>query len=98
MLHKESPRYTHHLWSVIAVKRILRNQIYIGNLAQMRTTTVSYKNHKVIRKDESDWVIIEHNHEPIISQELWDKVREVDASVSTGKKTKEGVTLPLSGL
>lgn len=42
--------------------------------------------------------MIEHYHEPIISQDLWDKVREVDASVSTGKKTKEGVTMPLSGL
>ena len=83
---------------MVAVKRILRNQIYIGNLAQLRTTTVSYKNHKTIRKDESDWVIVENNHEPIISKELWDKVREVDASVSTGKQTKQGITLPLSGL
>lgn len=40
----------------------------------------------------------ENNHEVIISKELWDKVREVDASVSTGKSTKEGVVLPLSGL
>ncbi len=98
MAHRDNTTYTNHLWGVVAIKRILRNQIYIGNLAQLRTTTVSYKNHKVIRKDESDWVVIEHNHEPIISQELWDKVREVDASVSTGKKTKEGVTMPLSGL
>ena len=64
----------------------------------MRTTTVSYKNHKVIRKDEADWIVVEHNHEPIIEQELWDKAHEVDASVSTGKSTKEGITLPLSGL
>ena len=45
-----------------------------------------------------DWVIVENNHEPIISQELWDKCREVDASVSNGKCTKERVTKPLSGL
>ena len=36
--------------------------------------TDSYKNHKVIRKGKEDWGIIENNHEPIISQELWDKV------------------------
>lgn len=97
-LGKETPRESKHLWSVCAVKRILRNQIYIGNLTQLRTTTVSYKNHKTIRKDESDWIIIENNHEPIISKKIWDKVREVDASVSTGKQTKQGITLPLSGL
>jgi len=97
-LGKSNPLKHNHLWGVEGVKRILRNQIYIGNLAQLRTTTVSYKNHKTIRKDESDWIICEQNHEPIISMELWNKVREIDASVSTGKQTKQGITLPLSGL
>jgi hypothetical protein len=43
-------------------------------------------------------VVIENTHEPIISQELWDKVREVENSVSQGKKTKSGFVAPLSGL
>lgn len=98
LLNKETPHYSLHLWSVETIKRLLRNQIYIGDLAQLRTTTVSYKNHKVIQKDKDDWVIIENNHEPIISRDLWDKVREIEASVSTGKMTKQGITLPLTGL
>ena len=97
-LDKEAPQYSHHLWSPTAVKCILSNSIYIGRLAQLRYTTVSYKNHKVIQKDEDDWAVVENNHEPIISKELWDKVREIEASVSTGKQTKKGVTMPLSGL
>ncbi|MBR6336422.1 MAG: recombinase family protein, partial [Ruminococcus sp.] len=80
------------------VKRILGNPIYIGRLEQLRYTTVSYKNHKIIQKDKDDWAVIENNHEPIISQELWYKVREIEDSVSTGKQTKKGVTMPLSGL
>ena len=98
LLNKKTPHYSLHLWSVETIKRLLRNQIYIGNLAQLRTTTVSYKNHKVIRKEEDEWVIIENNHEPVISRELWDKVREIEASVSTGKMTKQGITLPMTGL
>lgn len=98
LLNKETPHYSLHLWSVETIKRLLRNQIYIGNLAQLRTTTVSYKNHKVIRKEEDEWVVVENNHEPIISRELWDKVREIEAFVSTGKMTKQGITLPLTGL
>lgn len=39
-------------------------------------------------RDESEWVVVENTHEAIISQELWDKVREVEKSVSQGKKTK----------
>lgn len=97
-LGKPVPVYSRHLWQGQTVKRLLVNQIYIGNLAQMKETTVSYKNHKIIRKDQSEWVIIEHNHEPIISRELWDKVQEVNASVSRGRCTAEKLVNPLSGL
>ena len=86
------------MWGVSAVKRILRNPIYLGHLIQLRTTTVSYKNHKTVRRDENDWAVTENNHEAIISQELWDRVREVDDSVSNGKSSKNGITMPLSGL
>jgi hypothetical protein len=41
--------------------------------------------------------VIKNNHEPIVSQDLWDKCREVDKSVSHGKRNKKGVTAPLSG-
>jgi len=95
---KFKKRVTSGLWGDCSVRDILKNPIYIGSLAQLRTTTVSYKNHKVIRKDESDWIVVENNHEPIISQELWDKCREVDASVSRAKPTKAGEILPLTGM
>ena len=95
---KATPLYSHHLWSTQAVKRILHNPIYIGTLARMKMTTVSYKNHKVIKRDESDWIVHENNHEAIISKELWDKVRELEDSVSTGKSTKTGEIMPLSGM
>ena len=95
---KFNNRVSSKVWSVCSVRGILKNPIYIGNLAQLRTTTVSYKNHKLIRKDESEWVVVENTHEPIISQELWDKVREVDKSVSRAKPTKTGEILPLTGM
>jgi len=87
-----------HLWSAATVRTILHNKIYLGQLAQLRRTTVSHKNHKIVYKDESDWVIIENNHEPIITQELWERVREVESSVSRGKPTKTGYVNPLCGL
>ena len=86
------------LWCRTSVRRILKNPIYIGTLAQMRDTTVSYKNHQRIHKDKEDWIVIEHNHEPIISQELWDKAQEYDASVSRGKQDHRGIVSIFSGL
>ena len=95
---KANPLFTRHLWGCTAVRNILSNPIYIGNLAQQRSTNVSYKNHKVVYREPSEWVVLVGNHQPIISQELWDKCREVDASSSRGKRTKEGETRTFSGI
>ena len=97
-LGKPNPRHTAHLWGTDRIKQILRNPTYLGHLVQLRTTTVSYKNHKVIKKNEEDMVIIKNTHEPLVSQEMWDKIREIEASVSQGNSTKKGETMPLSGL
>ena len=55
------------------------------------------KKHKMIAKDQSDWVIIYNAHPPIISQELWDRVQERMKSRAKGKKTQKGIANPLSG-
>lgn len=87
-----------HLWNTSVLRTLLDNPAYIGTLAQHRTTTVSYKNHKWQRRPKEDWIVIENAHEPIISKELWDRVKEVESSVSHGKHTKRGYMHPLSGL
>ena len=86
-----------HLWSSVAVSRILKNPAYIGTLALHRVTTVSYKNHKPIYRPEEEWAVTENAHPAIIAKDLWDRVREAEASVSQGKRTKRGYTHPLSG-
>ena len=72
------------LWTAVTIREMLNKIIYIGHMPQLRWTSLSYKNHKRFRKDESEWTVVYNNHEPIISQELWDK-------------TKVGYTHPLSG-
>ncbi len=91
-------RQSHHLWSCGTIKQVLQNPTYLGHLVQMRTTTVSYKNKKTVKRDPEDMVWVYNTHEAIVSQELWDKCREMEASVSQGKKTKTGQVVPLSGL
>lgn len=85
------------LWSEMSLRFMLNNIMYIGHLPMLQETTVSYKNHKRQAKDPSDWVITYNNHEPIISQELWDKVHERMKSVAQGRKTRTGFVHPLSG-
>ncbi|MCM1295589.1 MAG: recombinase family protein, partial [Muribaculaceae bacterium] len=87
----------HPYWEQATIRPILKNIAYLGHLAQQKFSCVSYKNHKVIQKDMSDWVIIYNTHEPIISQELWDRVHERMKSQANGRKMHTGVTHPLSG-
>ena len=65
------------LWSAGTVIRILKNPIYTGVLVQGKETTPSYKVHKRITKDESEWTVINDNHEAIISKIDFDSVQKV---------------------
>ncbi len=65
------------LWSPNAIKHILTNEIYIGNLVQGKRTTISYKNHKIITKEQSKWIKSLNTHEPIINKDTFTKVQEL---------------------
>ena len=62
-------------WCTRTVMWILTNPVYLGKMIQHKTTRVSYKNHKIVKVPENEWVVKENAHEPIVSQELWDKCR-----------------------
>ena len=64
-------------WSAGTVIRVLKNPIYTGVLVQGKETTPSYKVHKRITKDESEWTVIEDSHEAIISKIDFDSVQKV---------------------
>ncbi len=64
-------------WSGSTVTGILDNKTYLGHMAGLRSTTLSYKNKKLIRHPESEQILVENTHEPLITQELWDIVQDV---------------------
>lgn len=75
----QSEKYTlsHCLWGVTTVKKILSNEVYIGTLIQGKERKVSYKSDKVVAVPKEDWIVIQDNHEPIISKEDFYKVQEI---------------------
>lgn len=88
----------HWIWCPSSINIMLRNMVYIGHMPQLMSSSVSYKNHKRTKKDKSEWIITYNTHEPIISQELWDKVQARRNSVAQGRTTfRTGYTHPLSG-
>jgi hypothetical protein len=46
-------------------------------MAGLRSTTMSYKNKKLVRHSESEQILVENVHEPLITREQWDIVQDV---------------------
>lgn len=86
------------LWGTTTIKRILKNETYIGTLIQGREKKVSYKSKKVIITPREEWVIKKNNHEPIISYEQFYKVQEMQRLRRRfSKKSDKGKQYPLAG-
>lgn len=76
-------------WSAMAVKRILVNEVYIGNLVQGKREKINYKVKKSITKPENEWVCVENTHEAIINAEDFKKVKKIlsfDSRAIQGQK------------
>ena len=68
-----------HAWCRETVRSILRNEVYIGNLVQLRQGSLSYKDHRQRQKPPETWARAEGTHAPIIDRETWQAVRALDA-------------------
>ncbi len=63
-------------WSSQTIKGILQDEVYIGNMVQFKSTTVSYKNHTVIYNDDEDRIRKNGTHTAIIDKTDWYTVQE----------------------
>ncbi len=72
-------------WSTSTIGRMLTSEIYIGNLAQLKTKRESFKNHKVVSVSKDNWIRFENTHEPIIDKKDFDAIQEL-IKVNTKRK------------
>ena len=56
-------------WSAVAIGRILKDEVYVGTLAQGKTSTPNHKVKKIQRKSKEDWTRAFDVHEPIVSKD-----------------------------
>ena len=87
----------HYVWRAETIKDILRNPVYIGNMAQRRCERISYKIRKHKKIPRKDWIIVENTHEPIIDKDTYNTVQELLNQKAYGKTEKKTEHL-LSGL
>lgn len=64
-------------WNAKMINRILRNRTYTGDLIQGKKKVESYRTHKLIDANKYEWIITKNHHEPIISEEKFNKVQKI---------------------
>ncbi|MBR7178780.1 MAG: recombinase family protein [Oscillospiraceae bacterium] len=65
------------LWPDSSVRRILRNEMYIGNMVQGKNTTISYKIRQCRAVPKADWIRVEGTHEAIIAPATFEKAQRL---------------------
>ncbi len=98
-------KYKHTVWFGRTIIDILKNPTYTGCIVYGRIPKSLYEGIKMHRASEDEWRYVPDAHEPIISQELFDKVQQMFADRAEKFKKKmdenaelrEMITNPLKG-
>lgn len=69
------PKRERFLWSGSTVGQILRNEIYIGNICQKKTTKEFVGGRNRLNPRE-DWLVLSSHHEPIVEKEVFYRVNK----------------------
>ena len=80
-------------WNHNAVKRMLTNEVYIGNCVQNKTKKISYKSKKMVALPPEQQTVIRNHHEPIISLEVWEATQKMMQNSRNTKKRETDVLL-----
>lgn len=77
-LGKVNPHRQNGMWNDVTIRKLLRNEVYIGHMVQNKRGHVSYKNHKQVDKPKEEWIKVENTHPPIIDMDTWELAQEID--------------------
>ena len=72
------------LWNNTTVKRILKNEVYLGHTLLGRSRKVSVKSKKKISVPEKEWAVTRGTHQPLVTVELFERAQH-----NLGKGTKD---------
>ncbi|MGN0735570.1 MAG: recombinase family protein [Anaerovoracaceae bacterium] len=91
-------KYKHTVWHGRTIIDIMKNPTYTGCIVYGRIPKSLYEGIKMHRAPEEEWRYVLDAHEPIISQELFDKVQKMFADRAEKFKAKMDENAPLRGL
>lgn len=81
--------YNRGEWDAQMILRILKNEVYIGNLVQGKVSKKNYKQKKRYNKQSDKWIRVEGTHEAIVDRGDFEVVQQLlseDSKKSPGKE------------
>ena len=90
----KKPPKEKHTWSMNAVRGILDNRFYLGEMAYGKTISKSVGSKGRIAVPKSEWKVIENHHEPLVTPELFACAAKKALGYSTKRKREKH---PLTG-
>ena len=73
-------------WTSATITKMLRNVVYLGHIAQGKTTKVSFKSHLTVTTPRDEWIVVENTHEALVDEETFDLVRRRTEARTCEKK------------
>lgn len=77
-----------YLWLRTQIGKILKNEVYIGNVVGRKFQKVSHKIAKVRSTSPEEYIVVENMHEPIIDIDTWNIAQEKIANKHTVRTRK----------
>ncbi|MCD2492031.1 recombinase family protein [Lacrimispora sp. NSJ-141] len=59
-------------WTSSTIVKMLRNPVYLGHMAQRKTSKLSFKCPAAMSLPTSDWIVVENTHEPLVTYEVFE--------------------------
>ena len=78
------------LWNKHKITEILKDIVYIGHLAQKKGSQCLYGGIPYHITSEEEWIVVKNTHEPLISEELFEKVQQINNAVLESQKANTG--------
>ena len=95
---RENPLHESMTWNSNTVMQLLKNQVYIGNMAQGKRRVVSFKTKNRVVVPKEEWIVVENTHEAIVSKDTWARVQKRIASGKSPRVTRSGEISLFAGI
>lgn len=83
-------------WHATSIRVILNNPVYLGQTTFGRTKVKGKTKKKKVATEESEWIVVENTHEPIIDKTTWNLAHDI--MKNRRRETKSGETQMFAGL